>query len=41
MLIRLLGKKIYSSQDLKDPVNLAKLDLNVYDFENWMKSNTG
>ena len=39
MLLRLLEKKIYSAQDLNDPLNAAKKDLNVYDFDDWMGNN--
>ena len=39
MLLRLLEKKIYSAQDLNDPLNAAKKDLNVYDFDDWMENN--
>ncbi len=39
MLLKLLEKKIYSAQDLNDPLNAAKKDLNVYDFDDWMENN--
>jgi predicted HD phosphohydrolase len=39
MLLRLLERQIYSTQDLQDPLNTAKKDLNVYDFDSWMQNN--
>ena len=41
MILNLVKKEIYSGQDLDCPLNLAKKHLNVYDFDHWMKANTG
>ncbi len=40
MILNLVKREIYSGQDLLCPLNLAKKDLNVYDFDTWMKANT-
>ena len=38
MILRMLERKIYSLQDLGDPLNIAKKDLNVYDFDDWFEN---
>ena len=41
MVLRLVRRKIYSLQDLEDPLNAAKKDLNVYDFDDWFENKAG